>query len=599
MEPTLFDIEETIPTVEDRIEIAKKAITSLFLAGKTIWLSFSGGKDSGVAASLVLTTAAHVVKTHPEVQCRVFATTSSTGVENPEIEVHFRNELAKMKAYAKKHGFTMGTHIATPTLASSWQLKVLSGRGLPSFPGQSSDCSVDLKVRPQKTLRRKLMKQAEAKGYGEAVTILGTRYEESERRAMLMALRQENGLVPVRNSDGDLVLSIVADWSLDHVWEYIGLVSSGLIDSYTDFEETKRIYAHSAGTSCAVVADALAPKSKGASSRHCGNRHGCFTCVMAEDKSLEAMIEYDARYAYARGLNKLNKFIRATRYDWNRRHWIGRTIKGGYIAIEPDTYHPKMVRELFRYMVQLDHDERIRAKMSGERVMFQIFSEEMILAVDAYWSLTGLALPFSAWADVRDITQRGIRYDIPDVETTPPQPMPATRFLYVGKEWDDSATYPAFTGMRDAYVEGLLEMCAGAPQLTETAKGNLAWDVSAGKSFSIDLESLYMLQDIEMERMLEMHERGIGPGGITEAYKFYLRYGVIELSYSQRAEHDEILRRTEHKHRLGLSCEYDLAKVLAMSVEFSELPAEARKLWAGKATTESAQMPMFFWSKAA
>src|SRR3546814_10967772 len=91
-----------------------------------------------------------------------------------------------------------------------------------------------------------------------------------------MKLRGENGWTPVRNATGDLVLSPIAMWDVDSVWEYIGYASSGLIESYSDFEETKRIYAHAGGTSCAVVSDALmsGKNKKGG----CGARLGRWTC---------------------------------------------------------------------------------------------------------------------------------------------------------------------------------------------------------------------------------------------------------------------------------------------------------------------------------
>lgn len=73
------------------------------------------------------------------------------------------------------------------------------------------------------------------------------------------------------------------------------------------------------------------------------------------------MVAYDDRYAYPAGLQKLNRFIRATRYDWSRRHWIGRAIRGSYVRVMPDTYHPSMLRALTRYMWQLDYDEQRRA----------------------------------------------------------------------------------------------------------------------------------------------------------------------------------------------------------------------------------------------
>ena len=101
-----------------------------------------------------------------------------------------------------------------------------------------------------------------------------------------------------------------------------------------------------------------------------------------------------------------------------------------------------------------------------------------------------------------------------------------------------------------------------------------------------------MIEMFELDRLIDMHHNGWPPGGITAGYKWYLQYGAIQLSHSQAAEHDEILRRTAHKDRTGLSLEYDIDSLLAMSVSFADLPDGARGLWQHKATTESAQQPL-------
>ena len=59
-------------------------------------------------------------------------------------------------------------------------------------------------------------------------------------------------------------------------------------------------------------------------------------------------------------------------------------------------------------MLQLDHDERVRARRSGERPKFQIIGLEALIAIDAMQSLNGLARPFSMWADLRAI-ESGVR----------------------------------------------------------------------------------------------------------------------------------------------------------------------------------------------
>src|SRR3546814_18471333 len=85
-----------------------------------------------------------------------------------------------MRKFAQKHQFKIQTAVVTPSLLSTWQIKILSGRGLPSYAGTNTDCTVDLKITPQRSYRNKLM--AKFDGNLEPVTLLGTRaVDESER----------------------------------------------------------------------------------------------------------------------------------------------------------------------------------------------------------------------------------------------------------------------------------------------------------------------------------------------------------------------------------------------------------------------------------
>lgn len=570
-----------MPTLQERVSKVIETLLSLIRTGTPMILAYSGGKDSAVVSALTLMAAKIAVE--EGLTPIVVANTSNTYIENPEIERHYKVELAKMEQYGRKHGFKVTTAVVTPSLASRFQVKVLTGRGMPSFAGQNTDCSIDLKQAPAIAWRREFFRSLERQGLPEPVTLLGTRYDESMKRKLSMLSRQESDRAPVRNKAGDLVLSPVAYWMDDDVWEFIGEAAAGSFGPcYSDFEETKRIYAHSSSTSCAVVADALASgKVRGG----CGARHGCWACQQSQDKSMENLLAYDPRYEYMRGLNRLNKFLHSTRWDWSRRHWIGRTIKAGWIAIEPDTYHPRAIRELARFMLQLDHDESERAHRKGEYPRFKILDDLTLIALDALWSLNGLARPFAIWKDVRDIRSGEVRYDIPDLPEVAQTPMPPAKFLFVGQEWDDSAHFLEWTGMRDPMIDGLAEC---GPELREI-NGNWVWDVPHAAEFEVDVEGAAMLLDFEMDRLLELAEGRMPPGGITAGYKHYLHYGVLTLSHSQVAKHDEILRRTAFKDRMGLTMEYDVEALRNRAVDFRDLPPEARKAWGRKASSESAQ----------
>jgi len=576
-------------SIDRLVADALATILSLFEAGIPQIVGFSGGKDSSLVTNLTLTAAAQAVKLG--FRPMVVVTSSDTLVESPEVTHHVRAEMAKMRLFGQRHGFTVETHIVTPSLLSTWQVKVLSGRGIPSYAGTSTDCSTDLKITPQVIYRNQLFRRIGT--HQEPVTLLGLRFQESEKRAIAMRSRRESSTCPARNASGDLVLSVIAWWCEDDVYEYIGRVASGEIDCYSDFSELKRIYAAAEGTSCMVVADALfeGKVKKGG----CGQRLGCWACQQAEDKSLEAMVAYDERYAYAKGLNRLNQFIRNIRYDWTRRHWIGRTIMEGFIAIEPDTFSPVCVREIFRYMLQLDYDEENRARAAGVKPMFRTLTLDMIVAVDAMWSLNGLAPMFAAWHDYDDVNSGRLRYDIPEIKAAKPTPIPPAKFLFVGKDWDDSAPISNWSGLRDVYMEGLTEgTCLPGLKKIKATKtipaGRMAWDLETSQRLTVNAESLCMFLDFELPDILATRQDGRIVGGITNGYKWYLHYGLITLSHGLRADHDDKLRRTAFKDREGLTLGVDVDALLARAVRYADLPGAARKAWAHKATASGAQL---------
>lgn len=582
------------PTVDQRVERALEALGALFSANRMVICQFSAGKDSGVVTSLALDAARrHAAAGGQPLVCVI---TADTLVESPEMVEHARRELGKMEAYGRSHGFEVRMLVVAPSLATSWQLSVLTGRALPSYTGTNSDCSVSLKIEPSRVGRNRLYREARKAGYAEPVVLLGTRFNESERRKAKMTARGDRADKPVRNSDGELTLCPIADWSTEDVWEFIGEVSSGLRLTYTDFEETKRIYAHAGNSNCAIVSDLTfeeASAGKRVRRGNCDARTGCWTCQQADDRSLAEMIRFDGdRYGYARGLQQLNRFIRAIRYDWSRRNWVGRTIRAGYICLEPDTFGAATVRELVRYMLTIDRDERIRARRAGTQPKFQTLPLPMMIAVDAMQSLQGLAAPFAIWADYRDICERGVSYSVPEIAPAAPAPLPEPLFLKVGTEWDDTADQ--WTGFRDPLMEALTERSPCAPTVLDLGDGKSTWRVRTGDRFDVELESAEMILEFEADRLAAMHDRGFHPGGITTGYRWYLNYGALTLSHKQQLKHDEVARRTDFKDRLGLNLGRDDEQLLAYGVRFSELPEEARRARAHKATTDGAQTSLPF-----
>lgn len=436
----LFPVQALKVSVEDRVAQAIQSNMQLFHAGQPAVVAFSGGKDS----SLVLAIALHAAKDYADMvrsarpldyrparksgnpflcalrawrnlrkstplraslkrlrEPFILVTTSNTRIENPRVIEHIHAEFKRIEKFASDHQLRCETHMVTPPLLSTWQVSILSGRALPSYAGMKGDCSVSYKILPQRSFRRKLFRRLKHENLGTPVTLLGTRFDESDRRSAAMRKRGERDDRPVLNKDGEYVLSPICSLSTDDVWEALAYYGSGVWPSYSDFEDTKRIYADAGGTSCAVVADAIFEGSASKSGK-CGARFGCHLCLQTEDRSLKTMVEYDTEYAYAKGLLKLNEYLRNIRYDWTKRNWIGRTIRGGYIAVGPDTLHPKTVREISRFMLQLDHDEAIRARRAGEKPRFVLLPLDILIALDAMQSLyvyaSGVSIIYS-WSE--------------------------------------------------------------------------------------------------------------------------------------------------------------------------------------------------------
>src|SRR3546814_20157548 len=81
-----------------------------------------------------------------------------------------------------------------------------------------------------------------------------------------------------------------------------------------------------------------------------------------------------------------------------------------------------------------------------------------------------------------------MRYDMPEIEDVTEAPRPATRFLYVGEDWDESAPESEWSGMRDPYYEAMTER-ACAPDLKELPNGALAWALPTQQRFEVDPEA--------------------------------------------------------------------------------------------------------------
>jgi len=528
---------------------ALHAMTAALRAGHPLAVAYSGGKDSSVLANLALAAACQV---QAEGGRAVLAITHADvgAVENPEIRALVRDELACMKRFAAAKDLDLRVRIARPALSESFAVRVIGGRALPAFPDSRRDCTSSWKREPSERELRRLARDLEREGWREPVLMTGVRRDESTVRAGSIARRGETAARLWQDKEGRLRLSPLLDWTVDDVWSYLGLCRQGAIEAYSSFDEVLRVYQDAGGSSCVVVADAEMEHH----AKPCASRFGCWACTaVREDRSLRQMIDSDpARYGYLRPLGALRDFIAHSQYDWDRRQFIGRTIRNGFITIAADTYAPPMLAELLRYALSAQ-------KATG----IEIVSAAQLIAIDARWSLYALAESFAALRIWREVEQGG-RWSPPVIAPVPKTPVPRYGLIHVGADWDDEVRSDlVVTGLRDTAWEMFSESCG--PELRTLRNGRTVMDIEG--LGEIDEEAAWTFLDFEADRMLD--ERPSFEDDWTAGYRTYLRYGLIEPGKGASRHIDSILRRSQWRQRHGLHGQQDLNALRArLSVRF-------------------------------
>ncbi len=571
MQFNLFDfISENVKPVSITMQESGLAapvmnmIKSVAREGHPMVVAWSGGKDSTVTLNLTLVAMKEMVQAG-EATPPIIVLHADPLIENPEAHLHAKREMAAIRSYAAKHGLTIRIEVSKPALLSTWAVKVLSGRNLPPLPGRPRDCTNDLKVTPMGKLKKKILKELEA--IGEPVTVIGTRFAESAGRKKRMEARGETHTGLWSDKEG-LKLSPVAHWSDDDLWQYIYECATGVEESYGDFEGLIQLYLAGSRKTERTCAGHEVP---------CDTRFGCMVCTVGRDKSMEGMVAKGDKYSYMAPLLKLQDFIRNTQFDFDRRTWVGRSIKDGYIAIGPDTYSPAMLAELLRYCLTIDMDEAEAAYRLGIEPRFRIVSDEALIAIDAVWSQQGIHKPFEALRIYRDICIEGNRYEVLDTVKPKPVKVPEARYLWAGEGWQDIDNSFRHMGVRNIVLEMVDEADTGCMGTKSLKDGRIVLDVErADGEFTIDPEAAAFILGFELDYVLDRY----GVDAFyprTTAYRYYSSMGTIEFASGQVNSSDLIMRRTAWKESMGLF-DMDREKLLDMTISKLEMEAKVGEL---------------------
>lgn len=566
---SFFDIFDSItaPAVEkfSSHELAfpvKEVIKTVARAGHPLVIAWSSGRDSSAMLNLTLT-AMREMSAAGETTPPIVVLHADPLIENPAVSSHARNEIKAIQAYSDKHSLNVRIEVSTPPLASQWAVKVIGGRNLPPLPGLPRCCTVDLKITPMAKLKKRVMK--ELCTVREPVTLIGTRFAESVGRKARMKGRGETHEGLWSDKEG-LKLSPIAHWSDDELWQYL-YNSNDLEEAYGDLTNLIQLYLDGARETTTNCAGQEVP---------CDTRFGCMLCTVGRDKSLEGMVAKGDKYTYMKPLLELQTFIKNTRFDFDRRTWIGRSINDGYIAIGPDTYSPDMLAELLRYCLTIDTREAEAAYGLGIEPRFQIISPEALIAIDAIWSQQGIHKPFQGLRIFRDITE-GARYDIPAIPVPKPVAVPEARYLWAGEGWRDIEDSFRCLGMRNIILEMTTESGTGGCMGTRTLKdGRIVLDVEkSGSEFTVDPEAAEFILGFELDYVLDTY----GPDSFnprTTGFRYYSTMGTLEFASGQVNSSDMIMRRTGWKETMGL---FDMNRdeLLAKTISKEDMLAKTTK----------------------
>lgn len=288
--------------IEPHIERSRKLLRDNFLADKRPWVvAYSGGKDSTLVLQLVY----EMLQALPPDRLKpVHIIASDTRVEVPTIEAYLAERIATLAQHAGQNGLPLYPLLVTPEPEQGFWCNLI-GKGYPPPTRWFRWCTSKMKIKPVKARIERIVAEA-----GSVILLLGTRTDESNSRGQRMNARELSSrqLNPHHEIPNALVLSPIADWTSDQVWEYL---YSNTPPWGGNHDFMLNLYRQANGGECPVVMDLNTPSCG-------GSRFGCWTCtVVKADKSMESFIENGE--AWMAPLNRYRNWLKDIREDDSRR----------------------------------------------------------------------------------------------------------------------------------------------------------------------------------------------------------------------------------------------------------------------------------------
>lgn len=332
---------------KENINGLMETIQNLYLSDDIPWMiGYSGGKDSTAAVQLVWMS----IEGLPAEQRKkpVHIMNTDTLVESPVVSKWVEKSLDAMRAAAEEKELPFIPERLIPDYNNTFWVNLL-GRGYP-FPRMKYRwCTDRLKIQPVNNfIKNKIA------GHGEIILVLGTRKQESSRRARTMTnlekKRVRELLSPNPTLANELVFSPLEAWSDEDVWVFLMQYKNPW--GYSNMDLLTMYRGATADNECPLMVDKSLPS--------CGkSRFGCWVCTMVEkDKSMEAMIANDEEKEWMTPLLEFRNDFGNEEGDRDRRSFrrMHGNLQGNYGKLFHGPYKKEVREEWLRELLQIQRD---------------------------------------------------------------------------------------------------------------------------------------------------------------------------------------------------------------------------------------------------
>ncbi|MNJ90662.1 hypothetical protein D3C87_82980 [compost metagenome] len=340
-------------------------------------IGFSGGKDSTVLLTLVWLALERIRNEFsPSFQLKrpVYVVCNDTMVENPIIENYVDDVLARITEAARDQNLPIIVQKTTPKLDETFWINVV-GKGYPVPNNAFRWCTDKLKIRPTSNF---LLEQIDIKG--EAIVLLGTRYDESQNREKTMRKHEVTGsrLSKHQTTGNTYVYAPIKDLMLEEVWYIINTVKSPWgFDNSILF----KIYSDASADDyeCPTVVTNKEHSSCGQS------RFGCWTCtVVKNDKSMSALVTNGQEWMQPL-MDFRNRLVEGRNVSENRLN----KRRNGQEAIREDGTFNGNYTPLYRYQILKDL-LTIQKIVQKTKPYVTLINNQELIAIQVIWTRDGI-----------------------------------------------------------------------------------------------------------------------------------------------------------------------------------------------------------------